>query len=173
MAAGGGAAGTTHVVHPSHPADMCGFHVREPAIVVMGAAVDARPVPRAYPDYRKDAPASLPGHGAGTWARYEKAQPRPYRAYYAHMHNLYLDLMFEHGVVFVALLLAACAAAVLRVCFLAEHNRLWLFYLAGVAVMALGQHLFYAFSTVCLLLPGLVGVPYLLGVRPSGSRANA
>jgi hypothetical protein len=41
-------------------------------------------------------------------------------------------------------------------------SRLWVFYLMGAAVMALGQRLFFAFTTVCLLLPVFIIVPKAL-----------
>lgn len=109
------------------------------------------------------------GHGAGTWARYQKAQRRSSSKYYAHMHNTYLDLMFEYGLVVAVALFSLCAFGVLRVAFMPGiGNRLWLFYFAGVAVIALGQHLLYAFTSMCLLLPGSVLLAGQFSVKSRG-----
>ncbi|MDI6774379.1 MAG: hypothetical protein QME60_03145 [Verrucomicrobiota bacterium] len=94
------------------------------------------------------------GAGAGTWARFHRAQPRPERIYFAHMHNTHLDLVFEYGVAPMAIALAACALALGRIA--AGRGgvpRFWVFPLIGVAVIGLGQHLLFAFTSLCLLLP--------------------
>jgi len=103
------------------------------------------------------------GMGAGTWARYHRSQPRPYRHYYAHMHNTYLDLAFEYGVVPTALVLVLCGITVLKLVLVqGGANRLWVLYLVCVAVIALGQHVLFAFTTMCLLLPAFILIPKVL-----------
>lgn len=103
------------------------------------------------------------GAGAGTWARFHRSQPRPYRAYFAHMHNTYLDLIFEYGVMPMLIVFLLCAVAFFRIAFSSSGpSRLWVFYLIGVAVMAMGQHLFYAFTSMCLLLPAFIILPLSL-----------
>ena len=110
------------------------------------------------------------GHGAGTWARYQKSQPRPYRAYYAHMHNTYLDLAFEYGLPVMCAMAGVSLALLFRLLFTAgATNRLWVLYLCGVAVMALGQHLAYAFTTLCLLIPVFVLLPRGLSAQRDGA----
>lgn len=111
------------------------------------------------------------GHGAGTWARYQKGLRRSSSKYYAHMHSTYLDLMFEYGLVVTVALLLLCVFGVLRTALMpGSGNRLWLFYFAGVAVIALGQHLFYAFTSMCLLLPGAVLLAGALCAGPRGDK---
>jgi hypothetical protein len=105
------------------------------------------------------------GAGAGTWARFHKYAERKTRLYYAHMHNTCLDAAFEYGVVpaaavFVCLLLAALKIAAAR-----DFNRLWLLYIVPCMAMALGQHLLYAFTNICLLMPVAIVTARALG-RP-------
>lgn len=103
------------------------------------------------------------GGGAGTWARFHRSQPRPYREYYAHMHNTYLDLIFEYGLVPMLMVYGLCGIALLRIAFgYGGVSRLWLLYFIPVATMALSQHLFFAFTHLCLLLPAFVLVPRAL-----------
>jgi hypothetical protein len=102
------------------------------------------------------------GAGAGKWAMYHKTQPRPYRPYYAHLHNTYLDLMFEYGVLPMLLFYLLWAIAVFKIAVFGVANRLWLYYFAAIAMMALGQHLLYAFTSMVLLLPALVVIPRAL-----------
>lgn len=97
------------------------------------------------------------GSGAGTWARFHRSQARPYREYYAHMHNTYLDLLFEYGIIPMLILFGLCALAFFRIVFgCCRLSRLWLIYLVAIAVMALGQHLFYSFTHLCLLIPAFL-----------------
>ena len=97
------------------------------------------------------------GDGAGTWASFHRAAPRRARMYFAHAHNTYVDLAFEYGIIPVAILLLAAMAGLLRLCVGRFHaGRLWLFYFVALAVLAMGQHLLYAFSTAVALIPGLV-----------------
>ena len=105
------------------------------------------------------------GEGAGTWARFHRSQPRPYRAYFAHMHNTYLDLIFEYGVVPMAIVFLACLAGLLRILLSGTASRLWIFYLAGMSAAALGQDLLYAFTGLCLLIPAFVILPRALFKR--------
>ena len=107
--------------------------------------------------------------GAGTWARFHKNQPRATRTYFAHMHNTYLDLIFEYGLIPMLMIYLLCAVAVVRIAVWGVVNRLWLFYLLGIAVMALGQHLFYAFTSMCLLLPVFIIIPKALMRRRTGA----
>ncbi len=102
------------------------------------------------------------GAGAGKWAMYHRDQPRPYGPYYAHMHNTYLDLIFEYGVLPMLLFYVLWSIAVFKIAVFGVANRLWLYYFAAIAMMALGQHLFYAFTSMCLLLPAFVIIPKAL-----------
>jgi len=114
------------------------------------------------------------GAGAGTWARFHRSQPRPYREYFAHMHNTYMDLVFEYGVVPMCLLFLVAGIAALRLLLQGWPSRLWILYLAGVAVAALGQNLFYAFTTICLLLPAFLILPVaLFKQRQPAKRSSA
>ncbi|MFC1462385.1 hypothetical protein ACFLQU_02155 [Verrucomicrobiota bacterium] len=109
------------------------------------------------------------GAGAGMWARFHKRH-KSHRVYFAHMHCTYLDLMFEYGLVPTVIVLVLSTAAVLRILLVpGTGNRLWIFYLAGVAVMAIGQHLLYATTSICMLLPAFVVIPRTLMAR-SGER---
>jgi hypothetical protein len=103
------------------------------------------------------------GEGAGTWARFHRNQPRPASAYFAHMHNTYLDLIFEYGLVPMLVVYGLCVVAFFRIAFgLACVSRIWLFYLVFIAVVALGQHLFFTFTHLCLLLPAFILIPRAL-----------
>lgn len=95
------------------------------------------------------------GAGAGTWGRFHRAQPRAKKQpYYAHLHNTYLDILFEYGIIFTAIIFLICAWACFKIAFgKTGISRYWLFYLVGTAVMALGQNLLYSFSTTILIFP--------------------
>jgi hypothetical protein len=95
------------------------------------------------------------GAGAGTWGRFHRLQPRPKKhPYYAHLHNTYLDIMFEYGIIPSVVIFMLCAMACFKIisgktCI----SRYWLFYIIGAGVMAAGQHLLYSFSTTVLIFP--------------------
>ncbi len=96
----------------------------------------------------------LHGAGAGTWARFHRAQPRPYRLYYAHTHNTYVDMIYEYGLLPCFVFFSLAGLALLR--FVKARPGvmgLWVFYAVAVAAMGLGQHLLYAFTNLCLLTP--------------------
>ncbi len=97
------------------------------------------------------------GQGAGTWARFHRSQPRPDRLYFAHLHNTYLDLVFEYGLIPMLCVFAWGAICLWR---LASGKtgipRVWLLYFATLATVAVGQHLLFPFSYQCLLLPGIL-----------------
>jgi hypothetical protein len=110
------------------------------------------------------------GAGAGTWARFHKHADRRTRLYYAHMHNTALDMAFEYGLVPMMALSACVLLAVLRLAAARNFNRLWLYYLVPCFVMAMGQHLLYAFTNLCLLMP-----PAIVTFRvlcPNGRRGH-
>ncbi|MBM4147693.1 MAG: hypothetical protein FJ224_01415 [Lentisphaerae bacterium] len=102
------------------------------------------------------------GGGAGTWARFHKHAQRETKLYYAHMHNTYLDLAFEYGLIPAAVALAALIAAAFRLSKASDFRRLWLFYLVPCLITALGQHLLYAFTNVCLLMPAVIAAARVL-----------
>lgn len=86
------------------------------------------------------------------------------------MHNTYLDLMFEYGLVPMLIVFILCGVAVVRMAFFpGGPGRLWLFYLVPLAVMALGQHLFFSFTHLCLMMPAFVLLARTLGgmLRPA------
>ena len=79
------------------------------------------------------------------------------------MHNTYLDLLFEYGVIPMMILYGLCALAFFRIAFVQSGvSRLWLLYLVPVVIMALGQHLFFAFTHLCLLLPAFILISHVL-----------
>lgn len=97
------------------------------------------------------------GAGAGTWARFHRSQPRPTSLYFAHMHNMFLDLIFEYGLIPMLLIYAFIGLRLLQRMFgKSNQPRIWLVYFAGLAAVATGQHLFYYFSPLCLLIPGMI-----------------
>ncbi len=97
------------------------------------------------------------GAGAGTWAPFHRAYPRAYRIYYAHTHNTYVDLLFEYGIIPMACVFLAVLVGLIRLaCGYVQGGRIWLFYFAGAGVLAMGQHLFYAFTTQVALIPGIL-----------------
>lgn len=97
------------------------------------------------------------GEGAGTWARFHRSQPRPSRLYFAHMHNTYLDLVFEYGLIPMLLVGLFILTGLLRLLLgWTRHPRIWLLYFAGMGIVALGQHLFFSFFSLCLLIPGVL-----------------
>jgi O-antigen ligase len=69
------------------------------------------------------------------------------------MHNTYLDLTFEYGLVPMALFFALAAIALGRLAVSAGGAKVWLFYLAGIGAVAMGQHLLYSFSSMVATLP--------------------
>lgn len=106
------------------------------------------------------------GAGAGTWAPFHRSHPRAYRIYYAHTHNTYIDLLFEYGIIPTALAGLAVLIGLIRLaCGRVRAGRIWLFYFAGAGVLAMGQHLFYAFTTQIALIPGIVLI--LRALRPA------
>jgi hypothetical protein len=79
------------------------------------------------------------------------------------MHNTYMDMIFEYGVVPMTILFLVCAGGVFRwICSRGGPSRLWILYLASLAIMALGQHLLYAFTHLCLLLPAFLILPRVI-----------
>jgi hypothetical protein len=114
---------------------------------------------------------AIRGAGAGAWARFHRTAPRRTPLYYAHMHNTWLDVAFEYGSVAFLLGFVCLLLAVLRLAAARDFNRLWLLYLAPCLVMAVGQHLLYAFTNVCLLLP--VAIAAARALRPATSWASA
>jgi len=73
------------------------------------------------------------------------------------MHNMYLDLVFEYGVIPMLLIYGLCAVAFFRIALgYGGVSRLWLLYLVPLAILATGQHLLYAFTHLCLLLPAFM-----------------
>ena len=111
------------------------------------------------------------GAGAGTWARFHRAQPRPSSLYFAHMHNTFLDLIFEYGFVPMLLIYAAIGLRLLQLAFgKSNQPRIWLIYFAGMAAVATGQHLFYSFSHLCLLIPGAIMLARGFLPRPASRR---
>ena len=113
------------------------------------------------------------GMGAGTWARFHKRQDRPYGPYFAHSHNTYVDLMFEHGALPVFVLFAILGVGFVRILFgWCFESRLWLFYLVGLGTMALGQHLLFAFSTTALAMPAFVVLARASGMKRNRNEAR-
>ncbi len=97
------------------------------------------------------------GEGAGTWAAFHRSQPRPSRLYFAHMHNTYLDLAFEYGLIPVVLMGALFLIGCCRLVFGRNRQpRIWLLYFAGMGIVALGQYLLFSFFSLCLLIPGVL-----------------
>jgi hypothetical protein len=83
--------------------------------------------------------------------------------YFAHMHNTYLDLIFEYGVVPMVLLFGAAGVAFFRILWgRGGVPRFWILYFVGLTVVAIGQHLLFAFTSMCLLLPAFILVPHAL-----------
>jgi hypothetical protein len=79
------------------------------------------------------------------------------------MHNTYLDLVFEYGVLPMALVFAACAIAFFRILWGGSGvPRFWIFYLVAAAVVAIGQHLLFSFTSMCLLMPAFLLIPRVL-----------
>jgi O-antigen ligase len=77
--------------------------------------------------------------------------------YHPHMHNTFLDLAFEYGLI--PALLGYCIGIVLifRILFSRRRpHRLWIFYCLSVVTMATFQHLFYTLMQTILLLPLLL-----------------
>lgn len=95
------------------------------------------------------------GAGAGTWGRFHRALPRTKKQpYYAHLHNTYLDILFEYGIIPAAIIFLICVLACFKIAFgKTRISKYWLFYLIGTAIMALGQNLLYSFSTTILIFP--------------------
>jgi hypothetical protein len=93
------------------------------------------------------------GAGAGTWARFHRAH-RTTRLYFDHMHNTYLNLIFEYGVIPMITLYLLVAFLIFRI-LLGKSNqpRAWLLYFAGMSTVAFGTDLLYfPFSNYCLLV---------------------
>jgi hypothetical protein len=99
------------------------------------------------------------GAGAGTWAPFHRAhRSRDWTGkwYWAHTHNTYVDLIFEYGMIpvaIVALLVIWGLIGIVRG--QVVSGRLWVFYLVGLAVLAVSQHLLHAFAGLCALIPAL------------------
>ena len=97
------------------------------------------------------------GSGAGTWAKFHYKH-RIARMYFAHMHNTYLGLVFEYGVVpmvLTYLLVAFLLSRLLRG--ITGQSRMWMLYFAGLSALAMGFDLFYdPFSNYGLVLLGVV-----------------
>jgi hypothetical protein len=109
------------------------------------------------------------GEGAGTWARFHRSQPRPSSLYFAHMHNTYLDLAFEYGLIPLILAGLLILTGLLRLLLgRTRQPRIWMLYFAGMGIVALGQHLFFSFFSICLVIPGVLVL--VQAGRPSRNR---
>jgi len=114
------------------------------------------------------------GHGAGTWARFHRNQPRPTRIYFAHMHNTVLDLMFEYGLVPTLLVLVLVGVAVFRILLgVPGISRIWLGCFLSLAAMGMGQFLLFTHTGLMLLLPFLILIPRALTRRFRRPEASA
>lgn len=111
------------------------------------------------------------GQGAGTWGGFHRAHNNTFdwrrgdnnrvtkttMVDHPHMHNTFLDLMFEYGVVPMCGVYLFVLWMIGRIVFTRHPpSKLWLFYLVAVACMALFQHLFYSLPQMTLILPGLL-----------------
>jgi len=97
------------------------------------------------------------GAGAGTWAPFHRAAPRSRRIYFAHAHNCYVDLVFEYGVLPMMFVFAFAFMSFVKIGRQKRRmKRVWIYYLTALAVLALGQHLLYAFTTMCAIIPAVV-----------------
>ncbi len=96
------------------------------------------------------------GAGAGSWARFHRESDRISLFYLAHVHNTYLDLLFEYGLFLCFLAAVAAVSALSRVIRGVAFGRLHLPFIVSLALLAAGQHLLYAFTTQVALLPALV-----------------
>jgi O-antigen ligase len=73
------------------------------------------------------------------------------------MHNTYLDLLFEYGMVPVLLFSVLVIVGIRGIWMRRVHGgRAWLYYIVALAILALGQHLLYAFSVMLMLIPATV-----------------
>lgn len=110
------------------------------------------------------------GAGTGTYARYHREHSsmmywtrlRDGRLVHQrlgapHMHNTYLDLMFEHGFLPMGLIYLSAFFAGARIIMRGGvPSRFWLFPLASVGSMAAVQNFFYAFTSQLFFVPLLV-----------------
>ncbi len=100
------------------------------------------------------------GAGAGAWAPFHRAnRTRDWTGtwYWAHAHNTYVDVLFEYGMVPVAVAaLLAVFGLVRLVRGKVYAGRLWLLYIVGLAALAISQHLLFSFRTLPALLPAFV-----------------
>lgn len=111
------------------------------------------------------------GGGAGTWGRFQRSMPAPTEwrkaanskaskvrmKTHPHMHNTYLDLVFEYGlfpmvIVYLTGIIAVTAVATSR----RGLSSMWLLYGAPIAIFAVVQNVFYAFTQMVILVPMLV-----------------
>lgn len=83
------------------------------------------------------------GSGAGTWARFHRKH-RITRLYFEHMHNFYLNLIFEYGIIPMLAIYLLTALILLRL--LQGRSglpRAWLLWFAGVSGIGMGFDLLY------------------------------
>jgi hypothetical protein len=118
------------------------------------------------------------GAGAGTWGRFHRSIEAPIEwrkvpnvkaskvrmKSHPHMHNTYLDLVFEYGLIPMLIVYLLGSAAFIAIAAVRRGpSSLWLLYLAPVALFALVQNVLYAFTQMVILAPLLVVL--LMGLR--------
>lgn len=102
----------------------------------------------------------LRGGGAGTWSpfhRENRVDIGTFPSFWAHTHNTFIDVYFEYGIIPSTLAIVFFVCGIYAVAKGMVHGgRMWLPYFAGMFMLALGQHLLYAFTTLCGLLPAFI-----------------
>lgn len=103
------------------------------------------------------------GHGAGTFGRFHKTQPRPSELSFVNMHNSWLDLAFEYGALACVLFLAAIAFGLLRMAAQPLVRPAIPLILAALAA-GMGHNLFFA-TAMLFMMTAVILIPMRALVR--------